>query len=93
MSGEKPNVRLVETDADGSTWLGSLVVDAAHQDRGIGRATVDAFLDRFTEDGRTNAALSYSPENEVARSLYLTIGFVEMGEMEGDEIVARFRRG
>jgi diamine N-acetyltransferase len=80
-------------EEDGSTWLGGLVVDAVHQDRGIGRATVDTFLDRFTEDGRTNVALSYSPSNEVARSLYLTIGFVETGEMEGEEIVARYRRG
>jgi diamine N-acetyltransferase len=78
---------------DASTWLGGLVVDAAHQGRGIGRMTVEAFLDRFTEDGKTNVALSYSPDNEVARALYLSIGFVETGEMEDDEIVARYRRG
>ena len=78
-------------DADGSTWLGGLVIDAAHQGRGIGRAVVEAFLDRFTEGGKTNVALSYSPENEVARRLYLGAGFVETGEMEGDEIVARYR--
>jgi len=78
---------------DGSTWLGGLVIDAAHQSRGIGTATVEAFLDRFTEDGRTNVALSYSPDNQVARGLYLSMGFVETGEMEDDEIVARYRRG
>ena len=78
---------------DGSTWLGGLVIDASRQGRGIGRATVEVFLDRFTENGRTNVALSYSPENEVARRLYLSLGFVETGEMEGDEIVARYRRG
>jgi diamine N-acetyltransferase len=80
-------------DADGSTWLGGLVIDAAQQGQGIGRAVVEAFLDRFTEDGKTNVALSYSPQNEVARRLYLATGFVETGEMEGDEIVARCRRG
>lgn len=78
---------------DASTWLGGLVVDAAHQGRGAGRMTVEAFLDRFTKDGKTNVALSYSPENEVARALYLSMGFVETGEMEDDEIVARYRRG
>ena len=35
---------------DGSTWLGGLVIDAAHQGRGVGKATVAAFLDRFADE-------------------------------------------
>ena len=31
---------------------------------------------------------SYEPENEVAKKLYASFGFVENGEMDGDEIVA-----
>jgi diamine N-acetyltransferase len=80
-------------DTDGSTWLGGLVIDAAQQGRGIGGAVVEAFLDRFTEEGKTNVALSFSPQNEAARRLYHAAGFVETGEVEGDEIVARCRRG
>jgi diamine N-acetyltransferase len=80
-------------DVDGSTWLGGLVIDAAQQGRGIGRAVVETFLDRFTENGKTDVALSYSPQNQVARRLYLDAGFVETGEMADDEIVARYRRG
>jgi diamine N-acetyltransferase len=79
-------------EADGSTWLGGLVIDSAAQGRGIGRAAVLAFLERFTENGRTNVALSYSPENVVARKLYADLGFVETGEMADDEIVARYQR-
>ena len=79
-------------EEDGSTWLGGLVIDAANQGRGIGRATVEVFLERFTVEGETNVALSYSPENDVALGLYRSIGFVETGEMEDDEIVARYRR-
>ena len=33
-------------------------------------------------------ALSYEPENEVAAKLYHSMGFVENGEMDDDEIVA-----
>ena len=33
-------------------------------------------------------ALSYEPENEVAKKLYASFGFVENGEMDDDEIVA-----
>jgi diamine N-acetyltransferase len=79
-------------DEDGSVWLGGLVIDAAAQGVGVGRATVMAFLRRFSQDGSVNVALSYSPDNTIARKLYADIGFVETGEMEDDEIVARFQR-
>lgn len=78
-------------EADGSTWLGGLVIDADSQGKGIGRAAVQVFLDRFGSEGRTNVALSYQPTNTRARHLYLDMGFVETGETEGDEIVARYR--
>lgn len=79
-------------EEDDSVWLGGLVIDAESQGKGIGRATVMAFLERFTNEGRTNIALSYSPENLIARGLYLDIGFVETGEMGDDEVVARYQR-
>ena len=79
-------------DEDGSIWLGGLVVDAAAQGAGIGRAAVIAFIESCIADGRLNVALSYSPDNAVARTLYAAIGFVETGEMEDDEIVARYQR-
>ena len=36
-------------------------------------------------------SISYEPENEVARELYRSLGFMENGEMDGDEIVAVLR--
>jgi diamine N-acetyltransferase len=79
-------------DADGSVWLGGLVIDAGAQGHGYGKAAVGAFLDRFTGDEGADVALSYAPDNTTARSLYRGLGFVETGETEGDEIVARYRR-
>jgi diamine N-acetyltransferase len=79
-------------ESDGSVWLGGLVIDGAHQRQGYGQAAVTAFLDRFHRNGRSDVALSYAPENTRARALYRALGFVETGEMEGDEIVARFRK-
>lgn len=76
-------------DADSSVWLGGLVIDAGAQRRGIGHAAVAAFLQRFATGGHTNVALSYSPTNLVARKLYADLGFVETGETEGEEVVAR----
>jgi diamine N-acetyltransferase len=76
-------------DADSSVWLGGLVIDAGAQRRGIGHTAVAAFLQRFATGGHTNVALSYSPDNLVARKLYADLGFVETGETEGEEVVAR----
>jgi diamine N-acetyltransferase len=80
--------------ADGSHWIGGVVVDAAKQGQGYGRAMLAAaveFLRRLP--GCTQIALSYQPENAVARALYASLGFVETGEREGDEVVARLELG
>ncbi|GAA2666661.1 MULTISPECIES: GNAT family N-acetyltransferase [Actinoplanes] len=78
-------------DDDGSRWIGGLLVDAKHQGQGIGRELVGQLRDRLiAEPGTPNVALSYLPDNAVARKLYQSMGFVETGEMEDDEIVARW---
>ena len=56
----------------------------------MGRAIVAALVERLRDEhGCRSAALSYPAENGVARRLYASIGFVETGEREDDEIVAR----
>ena len=32
--------------------------------------------------------LSYEPENEVAKKMYGSFGFIETGEMDGEEVIA-----
>lgn len=75
--------------ADGSFWIGGLVVDAAHQGRGVGRAMLVRLIEQARAESHASVALSYSPENVAARGLYLSLGFVETGEHEDDEVVAR----
>ena len=79
-------------DEEKSFWLGGLVIDEKEQGKGYGRASVDTFMARFAPDPGDRVALSYQPENQLARRLYQSLGFVETGETEDDEIVARFRR-
>ena len=77
-------------DADGSCWLGGILVDVSQQGRGVGRATVvEAIRLLRDQTGRTRFALSYQPDNVVARGLYASLGFVETGEVDDDEVVAR----
>ncbi|GAA0813203.1 GNAT family N-acetyltransferase [Spirilliplanes yamanashiensis] len=83
-------------DDDRSRWIGGLVVDAAHQRAGLGRAAVERLVERFAaEPDCPGAALSYQPANTGARALYASLGFAETGEVEDDEVVARrpFARG
>lgn len=77
---------------DGACWLGGVLVDAAQQGHGIGRAGVSAALRHLSrEHGHRAFALSYDPDNMRARRIYARLGFVETGEREGDEVVARWR--
>jgi diamine N-acetyltransferase len=77
---------------DGAVWLGGILVDRRWQRRGIGRRAVRTAIELLSHQEETlDFALSYEPENHVARRTYATLGFVETGETEGDEVVARLR--
>jgi diamine N-acetyltransferase len=76
--------------ADGSCWLGGILVDQGMQRHGYGRQAVQAAITMLSgEYGYSNFALSYQPANLAAKHLYRKLGFIEMNEWEGDEIVAR----
>lgn len=79
-------------DDDASRWIGGLVIDAAHQRRGIARAAVVQVVRLLiAQDGCTGVALSYGPDNEAARSLYAALGFIQTDETadDGAELVSR----
>jgi diamine N-acetyltransferase len=80
-------------DDDQSRWIGGLVVDASAQGGGVARSVLAQLLYRFSaEPDCPNVALSYAPGNTVARNLYASLGFRETGEIEDDEVVARWSR-
>jgi len=76
--------------ADGSCWLGGILVDQGMQKRGYGKQAVQAAITMLNgKFGHKNFALSYHPANLIAKHLYSKLGFIEMNEWEDDEIVAR----
>ena len=90
--GEQPiGFMMWSTDpADGSCWLGGVLIDRRMQRRGYGRQAVLAAIAMLRgRHGYRDLALSYQPANLAARSLYHQLGFVETDEWEGDEVVAR----
>ena len=80
-----------DPDDVGSYWIGGFVIDRRQQRKGYGRDALSALIDYLRGmPGVCDVALSYM-HNEVAKRLYAEAGFVETGETEGDEVVARLR--
>ena len=76
-------------EADGSCWLGGILIDQNYQRKGYGRKAIQTVIGMLSDKhGYQHFALSYSPENS-AKHLYHSLGFIETDEWEGDEIVAR----
>ena len=76
--------------ADGSCWLGGILVDKGMQRHGYGRQAVHSAIAMLRRQyGYRDFALSYQPANLAARSLYKDLGFVETNEWEGAEVIAR----
>ena len=72
-----------------SLWR--LMIDKRYQGKGLGKQTIDAVMDlirSFPFGEAKKVWLSYEPENTRAREIYQKYGFVENGEMCGNEIVA-----
>jgi diamine N-acetyltransferase len=69
-----------------------LMVDLNFQGKGYGRFAMEKMLEIFRADERIRVAgISYEPENEVARKLYASFGFVETGEVVDGEALAVLR--
>lgn len=72
-----------------SLWR--LMIDKKYQGKGFGRQTLDAamaLIHTYPFGKADKVWLSYEPKNVRAREIYRKYGFVENGEMCGDEIIA-----
>ena len=77
--------------AKGNYNLWRLMIDKNHQNKGYGKEAVRLalnFIKTFPCGEAEYCWLSYEPENEVASKLYRSFGFVETGEMDGEELIA-----
>ncbi len=79
---------------EGKHWILRVMVDRRFQGKGYGRAAMRLLLDRLRAiPGCDEVAISYEPDNEVARRLYASFGFRETGEVVEGETVARLSFG
>lgn len=69
------------------------MVDRRHQAQGIGRAALALAIELIKTQPHgpgSHIATSFMPGNDVAQRLYASLGFVETGEYDGDELVAKY---
>ena len=77
--------------AKGNYNLWRLMIDKDYQKKGYGREAVRLALEyikTFPCGEAQYCWLSYEPENVVAGRLYRSFGFVETGELDGEELIA-----
>ncbi|PHM68922.1 GNAT family N-acetyltransferase [Xenorhabdus kozodoii] len=77
-------------DADQRITIWRFMVDKNHQNKGIGRKALSLALDEIRLTDQLEAiAISYDPNNLVAKNLYASFGFVEIGmDEEVEEMLA-----
>ncbi|WP_167514450.1 GNAT family N-acetyltransferase [Mesorhizobium intechi] len=65
------------------------MIDRASQGKGYGKAALREVLNEIGGLGHVrHVSICYEPENEAARQLYRTVGFVEEGLDEDGEMIA-----
>jgi diamine N-acetyltransferase len=78
-----------ETKERDAYFICRLMIGAEQQGKGYGRAAMLQLLEKISvEPDCKQIGISYVPENEVGRKLYLSLGFVETGEIVDGEIIA-----
>lgn len=68
-----------------------LMIDKKFQGKGFGKKAIDLaleFVNTFPCGTVKYCWLSYESENDIARQLYKSVGFIETDEKDGEEIVA-----
>jgi len=71
-------------------YITRLMVDKGHQGHGYGRAAMQQVIDRFKANPDCREIYtSVDPENDVAKGLYVRLGFTLTGEVVDGEAVLR----
>lgn len=81
---------VVEAEDPQTFWIVRFMIGADHQAKGYGKTALRTLIDYAKAKGSYSAIrLSYELDNEVAKKLYASVGFVEEGvHPEWNEMIA-----
>jgi diamine N-acetyltransferase len=83
-----------EDNKENTYWIWRFMIDKRNQRKGYGKAAMVKALElvkTFPHGKASEVFLSYEPENEVAKALYTSLGFIETGKIEEGELVAKLK--
>lgn len=81
-----------EDNAESAYWVWRFMIDRNYQGRGYGKEAIKKAIElirTFPKGEASMVLLSYEPDNLVAKALYRSVGFVETGDIEDGELVAK----
>ena len=81
-----------EADDEDVYDIWRFMIDKNYQGKGYGKQAISKALEiikTFPHGPATAVVLSFVPANDGAKNLYASFGFVETGEMNGDEVVMK----
>ncbi|MPM61976.1 Spermine/spermidine acetyltransferase [bioreactor metagenome] len=79
---------------DHQYWIYRLMIDQRHQGKGYGRAAMTLLIDRIrglSDEEHASILISFEPENQTARQLYESLGFLPDGRVMYGEVVYRLK--
>lgn len=81
-------------DPAGEYWIDRLMIDTAYQRQGYGRAAMEAITQHIHAQPDVQAiCISIVPDNQPARALYESLGFVHEGRIVEGELVFVYKGG
>ncbi|WP_286911127.1 GNAT family N-acetyltransferase [Clostridium sp. UBA1652] len=81
-----------EIHNENAYWVWRFMIDKVHQGKGYGKASMNKAIElvkTFPYGHASEIYLSYEPENIKAKKLYSSMGFIETGDIEDGELVAK----
>ncbi|MEM6273367.1 MAG: GNAT family N-acetyltransferase [Bacteroidota bacterium] len=76
----------------GISWISRILVDKAHQEKGIGKEALQLLIERLRRDPQAEEIrTSFARQNALAEYFFTSNGFRRLSEGLDEEIVMRYR--
>jgi diamine N-acetyltransferase len=88
-AGGEPVGFLMYDASDDEALIYRFMIDRRHQGKGYGRAALVLAIDEIRAMPNVRkVSISYMPDNNAAKAFYASLGFIEVGVDEDDEMIA-----
>ncbi|MFJ6208184.1 GNAT family N-acetyltransferase [Lysinibacillus sp. NPDC092081] len=76
-------------DKDGNYWIPAIMIDEKHQGKGYGKEAMEALIQFMSISNCKRIMIGHRPNNQIARKLYESLGFIKVSEEVIDGEIVR----